>query len=139
MPVKTAEFTVKSKGYCHLEDITGSVAGAVRDSGLTAGIACVAVVGSTAAISTVEYEPGLLQDIPEYWEKTLPSDRAYHHDNTWHDGNGFAHMRSFLLKTSHCVPFGDGQLMLGTWQQIVLADFDNRSRSRKVVVQLVGE
>ncbi|UCG50699.1 MAG: YjbQ family protein [Candidatus Latescibacterota bacterium] len=138
MNVKTYDFTIKSNGYCHLEDITDKVHDCLGRSGLRDGIACVAVMGSTAAISTVEYEPGLLKDIPEFFEKVLPSDRPYHHDNTWHDGNGFSHMRSFLLKTSHSVPFSSGKMMLGTWQQLVLADFDNRSRNRKVVVQLVG-
>jgi secondary thiamine-phosphate synthase enzyme len=139
MPVRTSEFSVSSKGYCHLHDITDKVQNALNDSDLRDGIACVAVVGSTAAISTVEYEPGLLKDIPEFFEAILPSDRPYRHDETWHDGNGFSHMRSFLLKTSHTVPFGGGKLLLGTWQQIVLADFDNRHRQRNVVVQLVGE
>jgi secondary thiamine-phosphate synthase enzyme len=139
MPVRTSEFTVSSNGYCHLHDITQKVQEALRDSGLRDGIACVAVVGSTAGISTVEYEPGLLEDIPNFFEQILPSDRPYHHDETWHDGNGFSHMRSFLLKTSHTVPFGEGRLHLGTWQQIVLADFDNRKRERRVMVQLVGE
>lgn len=139
MPVKTYEFTVDSKGYCHLEDITDEVNKCLGKSGLRDGIACVAVVGSTAAISTFEFEPGLLEDIPEFFEKLLPSNRSYHHDDTWHDGNGFSHMRSFLLKTSHSVPFSRGRMLLGTWQQLVLADFDNRSRRRKVVVQLVGE
>ena len=139
MSVKTFEITVETDGFCHLEDITGDVQECVSKSGLRAGIACVAVMGSTAGISTVEYEPGLLADIPEFMEKLLPSNRPYHHDETWHDGNGFSHMRSFLLKTSHTVPFSDSRLMLGTWQQIVLADFDNGPRTRKVVIQLVGE
>ena len=139
MPVKSYTFTVNSKGYCHLEDITSQVADFLNKSGLTDGICCVAVAGSTAAISTIEYEPGLLKDIPEFFEKLFPENKSYHHDETWHDGNGFSHMRSFLLKTSHTVPFSDGSLMLGTWQQIVLADFDNKSRTRKVIVQLVGE
>jgi secondary thiamine-phosphate synthase enzyme len=139
MPSLNYEFTVKTKGFCHLEDITRPVQEHLNESGMTDGIACVAVVGSTAGISTVEYEPGLLKDVPELMEKLLPSDRAYHHDDTWHDGNGFSHLRSFLLKTSLCVPFTQKRLLLGTWQQIVLADFDNRPRSRKVVVQLVGE
>jgi secondary thiamine-phosphate synthase enzyme len=139
MPVKTFEFTVDSQGYCHLEDITDEVNKRIGKSGLREGIACVAVVGSTAAISTFEFEPGLLKDIPEFFEKLLPSNLSYHHDDTWHDGNGFSHMRSFLLKTSHSVPFSRGRMLLGTWQQLVLADFDNRSRRRKVVVQLVGE
>ncbi|MFQ5511921.1 MAG: secondary thiamine-phosphate synthase enzyme YjbQ [Candidatus Krumholzibacteriia bacterium] len=139
MPVKTFDLEIESKGYCHLEDITSRVQECLDRSGLADGIACVAVTGSTAAISTVEYEPGLLDDIPEFFEALFPSNRAYHHDNTWHDGNGFAHMRSFLLKTSHTIPFAGSKLMLGTWQQVVLADFDNRPRRRRVVVQLVGE
>ena len=138
MPVKTFDFTVQSEGFCHLEDITARVQECLDGSALADGIACVSVAGSTAAISTVEYEPGLLQDIPEFFEKLFPSDRSYHHDNTWHDGNGFSHMRSFLLKTSHTVPFSAKKLLLGTWQQIVLADFDNRPRDRRVIVQLVG-
>jgi secondary thiamine-phosphate synthase enzyme len=139
MSVRTLEFAVHSDGFCHLHDITQQVQDCLERSQLMDGIACVAVTGSTAAISTIEYEPGLLKDIPEFFESLLPSDRTYHHDETWHDGNGFSHMRSFLLKTSHTVPFRNQRLMLGTWQQIVLADFDNRARSRKIVVQLVGE
>jgi len=139
MAVKTYEFSIQSEGFCHLEDITSQVAVFLEQSGLTDGIACVAVAGSTAGISTIEYEPGLLKDIPEFFEKLLPSGKSYHHDETWHDGNGFSHMRSFLLKTSHCMPFSGGRLILGTWQQIVLTDFDNKPRRRKVIVQLVGE
>jgi len=139
MPAKRFEFTVESGGTCHLADITERVQDCLDRSGLSEGIVCVAVVGSTAAISTVEYEPGLLKDIPEFFEKLLPSNRPYHHDETWHDGNGFSHMRSFLIKTSHTIPFTEKKLSLGTWQQVVLADFDNRPRSRRVVVQLVGE
>jgi secondary thiamine-phosphate synthase enzyme len=139
MPVKTYEFAVESRGFCHLEDVTGSVGESLAESGLTDGIACVAVVGSTAAVSTVEYEPGLLEDIPAFLEKLLPSDKPYAHDRTWHDGNGFSHLRSFLIKTSVCVPFTGGRLALGTWQQIVVADFDNKPRTRRVMVQLVGE
>jgi len=139
MPVRTSEFSVSSNGYCHLHDITQKVQDALLESSLHDGIACVAVVGSTAGVSTVEFEPGLIEDIPEFFEKILPSDRSYQHDETWHDGNGFSHMRSFLLKTSHTVPFSGGRLLLGTWQQIVLADFDNRQRERRVVVQMVGE
>lgn len=139
MAVKSYNFEIQSQGYCHIEDITYQVADYLDKSGLKDGIACVAVAGSTAGISTIEYEPGLLKDIPEFFEKYLPSDKSYHHDETWHDGNGFSHMRSFLLKTSLCVPFCDGRLILGTWQQIVLADFDNKRRQRKIIVQLVGE
>jgi len=139
MAAKTYTFEIKTTGYCHLEDITARVGHFLDEAGLNDGIACVAVAGSTAAISTIEYEPGLLQDVPEFFEKMIPSKEDYHHDQTWHDGNGFSHLRSFLLKTSHCVPFSKGKLMLGTWQQIVLADFDNKPRTRKVIVQLVGD
>ena len=139
MSVKTYEFTTKSRGFCHTEDITAQVQDCVGRSGLRDGLVCVAVVGSTAGVSTIEYEPGLLKDIPEFFDEVLPRDRRYHHDDTWHDGNGFAHMRSFLLKTSHTVPFSNGRLVLGTWQQIVLADFDNRPRTRQIVVQILGE
>ena len=139
MSVRTYDFEIATDGFCHLEDLTGRVQSHLDASGLSDGIACVAVTGSTAAISTVEFEPGLLRDIPEFFESLFPSGARYHHDDTWHDGNGFSHMRSFLLKTSHCVPFAGRRLLLGTWQQIVLADFDNKPRNRRVVVQLVGE
>ena len=139
MPVKTYEITFDAPGYCHLEDVTATVQEQIADSGLSDGIACIALVGSTGGVSTVEYEPGLLKDIPEFMERLLPSQTSYHHDETWHDGNGFSHLRSFLLKTSLSVPFSNGRLALGTWQQIVVANFDNRPRSRRVVVQIVGE
>lgn len=139
MPVKTMHFSVKTEGYCHILDITPQVRQCIEESEMKDGLACVAVAGSTAGVSTVEYEPGLLKDIPEFFESLLPSNRSYNHDETWHDGNGFSHLRSFLLKTSHCVPFSRKELLLGTWQQIVLADFDNRSRSRRVIVQIIGE
>lgn len=139
MPVKTFKLTLKTKGFCHLENITTPVQEALEKSGINAGIVCVAVAGSTAGISTIEYEPGLLKDIPEFFENLIPSGHSYHHDQTWGDGNGFSHLRSFLLKTSHTIPFTGRRLLLGTWQQIVLADFDNRPRSREVVIQIVGE
>jgi thiamine phosphate synthase YjbQ (UPF0047 family) len=93
MAVITSDITVDTKGFCHLEDITDLVQTRVTESGLADGIACVSVVGSTAGISTIEYEPGLLQDVPEFLESLLPSGVSYHHDDTWHDGNGFAHLR----------------------------------------------
>ena len=95
--------------------------------------------GSTAGITTVEYEPGLLKDIPEFFENIIPSKNTYHHDETWHDGNGYAHVRASLQGASFTVPFQNSKLLLGTWQQIILIDFDNRSRSRKIIVQLTGE
>jgi len=139
MSVKSGSFTIHTGGLCHIENITDKVQETIDDAEMISGIACVTVAGSTASISTMEFEPGLLRDIPEFFENILPSTKAYHHDDTWHDGNGFSHMRSFLLKTSLSIPFNDGKLVLGTWQQIVLVDFDNRSRTRKIMVQMVGE
>ncbi|WP_456442941.1 secondary thiamine-phosphate synthase enzyme YjbQ [Caldithrix abyssi] len=111
----------------------------VKEKHLKEGQLLIFINGSTAAISTVEYEPGLLQDIPEMMEKIAPMNRRYHHDDTWHDGNGYAHLRSTLTGTSFTVPVIDGQLVLGTWQQIILLDFDNTSRQRRVALQFVGE
>jgi len=139
MPVFRDHIKLKSSGYCSIHDITRDVAAIVARSGLNQGICAVAVRGSTAAVSTVEYEPGLLEDLPRLMEKLVPSGIPYEHDKTWGDGNGFSHLRSFLLKTSLTVPFDNGKLDLGAWQQIVFLDFDNRQRSREIIVQLVGE
>jgi secondary thiamine-phosphate synthase enzyme len=139
MPVFRDKIKVSSSGFCDIHNITDEVSAVLRKSGLKQGICCVAAVGSTAAISTVEYEPGLLKDIPRFFESIFPSDVPYEHDKTWGDGNGFSHMRSFLLKTSTTIPFNEGKLDLGTWQQVVFLDFDNRSRHREITVQLVGE
>jgi secondary thiamine-phosphate synthase enzyme len=139
MAVFASEFSVSAGEGCDLVDVTADVQGCIDESGLRDGIVCVAVVGSTAGVSTIEFEPGLRRDVPDLMEKLAPSNRRYAHDDTWHDGNGFSHLRSFLVKTSHTVPFRDGRLVLGTWQQIVVANFDNRPRDRRVAVQLVGE
>jgi len=130
---------VRTNGFCDIHDLTPDLAAIVDKSGLHQGICAVAVRGSTAAISTIEYEPGLLTDIPRLMEKLIPGGIPYEHDKTWGDGNGFSHLRSFLIKTSQTIPFDNGILDLGTWQQVVLVDFDNRGRSREIIVQLVGE
>jgi secondary thiamine-phosphate synthase enzyme len=122
-----------------VRDITPQVAEAVRASGLTSGTATVFVSGSTGGITTLEFEPGLQRDVPEIFEQLIPAGRSYHHDQTWHDGNGHAHLRSALVGTSFTVPVVEGRLTLGTWQQIVFLDFDNRSRTREILVQIVGE
>jgi len=137
--VHTEEFTVSVGESCDMIDVTGRVQAAVADSGMKAGIACVSMVGSTGGVSTIEFEPGLKRDVPELMEKLIPSNRSYAHDETWHDGNGYSHLRSFLTGTSFTAPFQDSQLMLGTWQQIVAVNFDNRPRDRRVVVQIIGE
>jgi len=131
---------VATRGACHVIDINGQVAGVVAESGLREGIACVAVVGSTAAITTTEAEPGLLMhDLKAFYDRVAPDDAHYKHEATWHDDNGHAHVRASSLGPSVTVPIAEGRLALGTWQQIVLIDFDTRARRREVVVQLVGE
>jgi secondary thiamine-phosphate synthase enzyme len=96
-------------------------------------------VGSTAGITTIEHEPGLLKDYPEFFERLVPSKNRYHHDDTWHDGNGYAHIRAALQGSSFTVPFSNKTLLLGTWQQIILVDFDNKSRNRNIIVQITGQ
>ena len=139
MPVSTQSFQLETKGNTDLLDITPQVAEAVKASGLRNGTATVFISGSTGGITTLEFEPGLQRDLPEIMEQLVPVGRSYHHDQTWHDGNGHAHLRSALVGTSFTVPVVKGQLTLGTWQQIVFLDFDNRPRTRKILVQIMGE
>ena len=121
-----------------MHDITPDVARIVENSGISAGLVHVFNVGSTGAVGTIEYEPGLLEDLPGILNRLIPSSRDYGHERTWHDGNGHSHVRASLQGASLTVPFVNGSLTLGTWQQIIFVDFDNRSRSREVVVQLMG-
>ncbi len=139
MKIITEEFSVSTRGFNDIVDITDSVSEVLRSSGLSEGSALVFVPGATAGITTIEYEPGLLKDYPEFMEKIIPSNKTYHHDDTWRDGNGFSHVRAALQGASFTAPFKDGRLLLGTWQQIILVDFDNRPRNRRVIVQLNGE
>lgn len=139
MPIYRDIIRVGTNGFCSVHDITGDVASIVENSEIEQGICTVSVIGSTAAISTIEYEPGLLKDIPRLMEKLIPGGVPYEHNKTWGDANGFAHLRSFLIKTSLTIPFDNCQLDLGTWQQIILLDFDSRPRSREIIVQIVGE
>jgi len=137
--VKTFRIQVNTKGRTDIVDITGGVSEAVSRSGMANGLATVFVPGSTAGVSTVEFEPGLVHDLKEAWERLVPQAMQYQHDQAWGDGNGYSHVRSAMLGPSLTVPFAERRLTLGTWQQIVLVDFDNRPRSREVVIQLVGE
>ncbi len=130
---------VATKGFNDVIDITPQVKKFVREYGLQEGQLLIFINGSTAAISTIEYEPGLLRDLPEMMDKIAPMNQRYHHDDTWHDGNGYAHLRSTLTGVSLTVPVIDGQLILGTWQQIILIDFDNSPRQRRVILQFVGQ
>lgn len=139
MRIHTAKLVEKTQGYCDIIDITPKVDELVQKEKIKKGLATVFVAGSTAALTTIEFEPGLVKDLKELVEKLIPSDRRYHHDNRWGDDNGFSHLRSSLFGPSLQIPIAGGRLLLGTWQQIVLVDFDNRSRRREIVVQLMGE
>ncbi len=138
--VHTARLQVATRGQTHVVDITADVNRALAQAGVRQGIAVVFVVGSTAAITTTEAEPGLLtHDLKAYFERVAPQNEYYKHEETWHDDNGHAHVRAAALGPSLAVPVVDGQMTLGTWQQIVLLDFDTRPRRRDIIVQIVGE
>ena len=133
-------FEVSTRGNAHVVDISGQVNQVVADSGIREGILAVFAVGSTAGITTTEAEPGLLNhDLKAFFERIAPEDLYYKHEETWHDDNGHAHVRASALGPSLSVPLVDGRMTLGTWQQIVLIDFDTRPRRRDVLVQIVGE
>lgn len=138
MQIETHSFTISTKGNSDILDITHNVADIINDAKFREGNALVFVVGSTAGITTIEYEPGLLKDYPDLFNRIIPSNINYKHDNTWHDGNGHSHVRAALQGASFTVPFKDGNLLLGTWQQIILVDFDTRQRRREIIVQLTG-
>jgi len=138
--VKTEKITVKTQGDCDIVNITEQVGGFVADSGINEGTVTVFNVGSTGAVTTTEYEPGLVNhDIEALFEKLAPAAASYEHEKTWHDDNGHSHVRASLLGPSLSVPVIDGQMTLGTWQQIILVDFDTRPRSRTIICQIVGE
>ena len=135
-----SRFEVSTRGNAHVVDISGQVNQVVADSGIREGILVVFAVGSTAGITATEAEPGLLNhDLKAFFERIAPEDLYYKHEETWHDDNGHAHVRASALGPSLAVPLVDGRLTLGTWQQIVLIDFDTRPRRRDIVVQVVGE
>ena len=139
MKIINEKITLDTKGNGDLLDITGRISRLLASSRLKKGNLTVFVIGSTAAITTFEYEPGLIKDTQELYEKLIPSRERYHHDETWGDANGFSHLRASLQGPSLTIPFEEGKLLLGTWQQVVLAEFDNRSRRRQIVVQIIGE
>ena len=139
MTVITKTTQIKTIGENNMIDITGQTSKAVKESKLEDGIVTVFVSGSTAAITTIEYEPGLTQDFPRMLSRIAPKDIEYQHDNTWHDGNGHSHVKASLIGPSLTIPFKDGNLMLGTWQQLVLIETDTRPRERKIILQIIGE
>ncbi|UCD53861.1 MAG: YjbQ family protein [Dehalococcoidia bacterium] len=137
--VVTKRIDLETKGECDIIDITPQVEEKVVQAGINNGTATLFVAGSTAGISTIEFESGLLSDFQEMWERNIPKNIPYNHDRRWGDGNGYSHVRASLLGASLVVPFNEKKLSLGTWQQIVLVDFDNRPRSRQVILQIMGE
>ena len=137
--IYTAELSLSTKGFTDIINITAEVEKAVLESGVSEGLVTVSIPGSTAGVTTIEYEPGLIRDLKAAMEKIAPSRGRYAHDEAWCDGNGFSHVRAALLGASRSFPVSGGKTVLGTWQQIVLMDFDNRQRSRQVVVQVMGE
>lgn len=139
MTIKTEKIRRKTRGNGDLQDITRDVADLVGKSGIRTGNVTLFVVGSTGALTTFEYEPGLIDDLREFYDRIAPVGKPYHHDLTWGDANGFSHVRASFTGPSLVVPFEDGRLFLGTWQQVVLAEFDNRPRDRTVIVQIMGE
>jgi len=139
MTVITKNIQIKSESENDIIDITDQVSDIVMDSKIENGAVIVFVVGSTAAITTIEYEPGLQKDLPDMLSRLVPKDIAYAHDNTWHDGNGHSHVRASLIGPSIIIPIVEGLLTLGIWQQIVLVEMDTRPRERKIILQVIGE
>ena len=139
MTIKTVTLQLNTKGDAQVIDITSAVAKAISDSNIESGIVTLFVPGSTAGLTTIEYESGAIEDFQRLFDEIADPSRNYAHKARWGDGNGHSHVRSALLGPSLTVPFTDSSLLLGTWQQIILVDFDNRPRSRRVVVQIMGE
>jgi secondary thiamine-phosphate synthase enzyme len=139
MSVYSATFNVETRGETDIVDITDHIEGILDRSGLTDGTATVFVGGSTAGITTIEFESGLLQDLREAYERLAPRNAYYAHNERWGDGNGFAHVRAAMTRQDMSIPFARKKLILGTWQQVILIDFDNRPRRREITVQVIGE
>jgi len=137
--IKTKHLGLETKGRDQVIDLTGEVSKFIVDTKISDGIVTVFVPGSTASVTTIEYEPGLIKDIKELGERIAPSGKRYAHDDTWGDGNGYSHIRASTIGPSLSVPVEKGKMTLGTWQQIVLIDHDVRPRTREVVVQVIGD
>ncbi len=137
--VITKRLQFSTRGHGDMLDITANVQQVVKDTELQAGIVTVFVSGATGAVTTIEYEDGLVRDMDELFDRLVPAEQYYYHNERWGDGNGHSHVRASLLGPSLTVPVENGRLTLGTWQQIVILDFDTRSRQREVVIQIMGE
>ena len=139
MKVYQGEIELETKGENDMIDLTDEVQRVVKESGIKEGIACIFVPGSTGAITTIEYEPGLMKDMPRALERIAPKNEYYHHHETWHDYNGHSHVRASIIGSSLTVPITDGKIVHGTWQQIVFIEMDVRSRHRRILVKVLGE
>jgi secondary thiamine-phosphate synthase enzyme len=137
--IHSKTITESTAGFCDIIDITAKFKEQIRLARMRIGTASLFVKGSTAALTTIEHESGLVKDLQEFLETHIPADRRYHHNDRWGDDNGFSHLRAALFGPSLAIPIVDGEPCLGTWQQIVLLDFDNRPRGREIIVQLIGE
>jgi secondary thiamine-phosphate synthase enzyme len=137
--VVTKKISLQSQGNCDIIDITPEVQNQLAETDISEGTVILFISGSTAGITTIEFEPGLISDFKKMWQRNIPQDIPYEHDRAWGDGNGHSHVRASLLGASLVIPFSGRRLTLGTWQQIVVVDFDNRARSRQIVVQIMGE
>lgn len=138
MKISTIEISVASQGNTDMIDITERIDNLIKNEGYLEGTATVFVPGATGGVTTIEFEPGLREDFPKSFESFAPADATYQHDMTWHDGNGHSHVRASMLGPSLTIPFVDSHMILGTWQQVVLLDFDTKPRDRRMVVQLIG-
>ena len=134
-----SEIQFKSRGFSDIRDITAEVADIVHRAGIKNGLVNISVIGSTASVSTIEYEPALVEDVQAQLEKMVPHNMPTRHGSTWGDDNGFSHIRATLMGPGITLPIADGNLVLGTWQQIIILDHDNRPRNRRVYVQVIGE
>ena len=137
--IHSETISFSTKGFCDIVDMTHHVAGVLERSKIENGLVTVFCPGSTGAVTTIEYESGVLKDLQKAIEKIIPSNIPYDHDRRWGDGNGFSHVRAALMKPSLTIPLIKGRLTLGTWQQIVFIDFDNRRRERNRLVHVIGE
>ena len=137
--VVTKNISLQSQGNCDIIDITPEVRQQLAETKLKDGTVTLFISGSTAGLTTIEFEPGLIADFKEMWQRNVPQELTYEHNRAWGDGNGHSHVRALLLGASLAVPFSNGKLALGTLQQIVVVDFDNRARSRQILLQVMGE
>jgi secondary thiamine-phosphate synthase enzyme len=139
MPVKSFSIQLSTRGSADIHDITDQVASQISQSGLKNGTVTIFCPSSTSALTTIEYESGALSDLKSLFDEIIPPSREYAHNARWHDGNGHSHVRAALLGPSLTIPFVNGNLTLGTWQQVIYVDFDNRPRRRELILQLIGE